>query len=224
MFFQFMKTKFALETVPKLFFSADRIGADAGMDPYVNHGTTENPHRLPSRLGRKRPPFTFNQSANDFKRTLVGTGHGFTATAAIQQRVTASANTRFLPGTMMSGACSSSRRFRRLFGLMTRRYKSFNGSKTTAIQRAPKDANQAAHWQHVRNHPPSSYRNGGRFPTPFKRLAMFLILVSEPVDQAFECGISTFRRYIQGGVRKYCGYLPASILASKSSPYSSSLL
>ena len=79
------------------------------------------------------------------QRALVGAGHGLAATAVVEQASTASCSMRFSLRTMMSGALSSSRRFRRLLRLMTRRYRSFRSeSRSGRRPAAPAGAGPAA--------------------------------------------------------------------------------
>ena len=135
---------------------------------------------------------------------------------------TASCSMRFSLRTIMSGAAKSKSRLRRLFRLMTRRYKSFRSD--------------------VANRPPSSgtrgRKSGGRTGNTvkiihsgllpdftnasinFKRLVSFLILVSELV-----CGSCSRITAISSSISiSFIRFWIASapILASNSSPNSSS--
>ena len=54
---------------------------------YGNHGTTGVVHTFTQQVLTETTALTFNHVCQRFQRTFVGTGHGFTATAVIQQRV-----------------------------------------------------------------------------------------------------------------------------------------
>ena len=161
-------------------------------------------------------------SARDFRGRLLEPVMARPRRPLSNSASTASCNMRFSLRTMMSGALRSSRRFRRLFRLITRRYRSLRSE--------------------VAKRPPSSGTRGrrsggstgntfitihsGLFPEPwkasmsFKRLDSFLILVSE-----FVCGISSRRTLISSFRSSWVSrskIASAPIFATKSSPYCSS--
>ena len=163
-------------------------------------------------------------SANDFSGRLLAPVMALPRRPLSNSESTASCNIRFSLRTMMSGACSSSRRFRRLLRLMTRRYKSF---KSEVAKRPPSNGTKGR--KSGGNTGSTSIIIHSSFiperwkaSNTFKRLAIFLILVSEPVDS------SSWRRIsispATSKVRNNSRIPSAPILASKSSPYSSSLL
>ena len=137
---------------------------------------------------------------------------------------TASCSIRFSLRTIMSGARNSNKRFKRLLRLITRRYKSF---KSEVAKRPPSNGT-------------SGRKSGGstgstsiiihssfmplrwNASSTFKRLAIFLILVSELVAcnswRKISISCSTFR------LRSNSRMPSAPMWASNSSPYSSSLL
>ena len=160
-------------------------------------------------------------SANDFSGRLLAPVMALPRRPLSNSESTASCNIRFSLRTMMSGACSSSRRFRRLLRLMTRRYKSF---KSEVAKRPPPNGTNGR----------KSGGNTGRTSiiihssfmplrwnasNTFKRLAIFLILVSEPVLSNSWRRISTSFAISNFANRSRIPSAP--IFASKSSPYSS---
>jgi hypothetical protein len=82
------------------------------------------------------------------------------------------------------GARNSSKRFKRLLRLITRRYKSF---KSEVAKRPPSSGTNGrksggSTGKHIHNHPFSFMPERWKASNTFKRLAIFLILVSELVD------------------------------------------
>ena len=157
-------------------------------------------------------------SAKDFKGRLEGPVMALPRRPVSNKLSTASCNIRFSLRMMMSGAFSSSKRFRRLLRLMTRRYKSFKSD--------------------VAKRPPSNGTNGRRSGgntgktsitihsglTPerwkpsktFKRLENFLILASEEVSSSSLRSVST--SWSTSIVRSISRIASAPIMALKSDP------
>ena len=137
---------------------------------------------------------------------------------------TASCSIRFSLRTMMSGAFSSKRRFKRLLRLMTRRYRSFKSdvakrppSKGTRGRRSGGSTGKTVITIHSGLLPESRKDSNS-----FRRLDIFLSLVSEPV-----CGISARSSSISPSTsmsfNRSCT-ASAPILAINSSPYCSRAL
>ena len=145
---------------------------------------TERPEkstRLPSRFWRNRPCLPLSMSDRDFSGRLLPVVMTRPRRPLSNSASTASCNMRFSLRTIISGACKSSRRLRRLLRLITRRYKSLRSEEA--------------------NRPPSSGTKGrrsggssgnivitihsGRLPESIKlsitcnRLTHFLIFISE---------------------------------------------
>ena len=143
---------------------------------------------MPRRFCRNRPCLPLIMSARDLRGRLLVPVMARPRRPLSSSASTASCSIRFSLRTMMSGADRSSRRFRRLFLLITRRYRSFKSD--------------------VANLPPSSGTSGrrsggntgntlkiihsGLLPDfsnasiSFRRFVNFLVLVSE-----FVCGSSS---------------------------------
>ena len=162
-------------------------------------------------------------SANDFNGRLLAPVMALPRRPLSSNESTASCNMRFSLRTMMSGAFSSSKRFKRLLRLITRRYRSFRSD--------------------VAKRPPSSGTNGrnsggstgstsriihsGLMPdfwkpsSTLRRLAIFLILASELVVPNSSRSVVTSRSI---SIDFSSSLMPSAPMnATKSSPYSSCL-
>ena len=124
---------------------------------------------------------------------------------------------------MISGAFSSSRRFRRLLRLITRRYRSF---RSEVAKRPPSSGTSGRSSGGSTGSTSITIQSGLmlEFLKPsstFRRLASFLILASEQVSsRSFRrVSISFFRSIARSSARTPS----APIAAEKSSPYSSTL-
>jgi len=136
---------------------------------------------------------------------------------------TASCNMRFSLRVMISGARNSSKRFKRLLRLITRRYKSF---KSEVAKRPPSNGTNGR--KSGGNTGKTSITiHSGLMPErvkaskTFKRLAIFLIFASELVVLSSSRSFST-----SAGTSNFCSNsrMPsAPIKARNSSPYSSDL-
>ena len=91
--------------------------------------------------------FTFDHIGQRFQRTFVRTGDRTTATTVIQQGVNRFAAYVFSLRTMISGAARSSRRFRRLLRLITRRYRSL---RSDVAKRPPSSGTSGQIWRQYR--------------------------------------------------------------------------
>ena len=135
---------------------------------------------------------------------------------------TASCSIRFSLRTMMSGAFSSSRRFKRLLRLMTRRYRSF---KSDVAKRPPSSGTSGRKSGGNTGNTVITIHSGLLFESrnassSCRRFDIFFNLVSEPV-----CGIawrsSSISPSTSMSFSKSCT-ASAPILATNSSPYCSS--
>ena len=123
-------------------------------------------------------------SANDFKGRLLAPVMALPRRPLSNNESTASCNMRFSLRTIISGACNSNKRFKRLLRLITRRYKSF---KSDVAKRPPSNGtNGRKSGGNTGNTSIIIHSNfipeRWKASKTFKRLAIFLILVSEPVD------------------------------------------
>ena len=80
---------------------------------------------------RKRPDLPRRESDNDFNGRRFWDIIGRALCPLSNRESTASCNMRFSLRIMMSGACISMKRFRRLLRIITRRYKSFRSDAAT---------------------------------------------------------------------------------------------
>ena len=130
---------------------------------------------------------------------------------------------RFSLRTMISGAFSSSRRFRRLLRLITRRYRSFRSE----VAKRPPSSGTSGRSSGGSTGSTSMIIQSGLMPdfwkpsSTFRRLASFLILVSEVVASSSFRSVSISR--LRSRARSSSRMPSAPIAAEKSSPYSSTL-
>ena len=162
-------------------------------------------------------------SANDFNGRLLAPVITLPRRPLSNSESTASCNIRFSLRTIISGALSSSKRFKRLLRLITRRYKSF---KSDVAKRPPSNGTNGR----------SSGGNTGKISriihsglmpdfwnasNTFKRLAIFLIFASLPVSPKSRRNTSI--SFTMSIVRNNSRTASAPITALNSSPYSSTL-
>ena len=135
---------------------------------------------MPSRFWRKRPPLPLIMSASDFSGRLLAPVIALPRRPLSSSESTASCSMRFSLRTMISGAFSSSRRFRRLLRLMTRRYRSFRSE----VAKRPPSSGTSGRRSGGSTGSTSMIIQSGLMPdfwkasSTFRRLAIFLILVS----------------------------------------------
>ncbi len=134
---------------------------------------------------------------------------------------TASCNIRFSLRTMMSGAARSNRRLRRLLRLITRRYKSFRSD----VAKRPPSSGTRGRKSGGRTGSTVMIIHSGLLPdcwndsSSFKRLVIFLRLVSELIDGSSSRIAATSASTSRCLSRSNTASAP--ILASNSSPCSS---
>ena len=122
-------------------------------------------------------------SASDFSGRLLAPVIALPRRPLSSSESTASCSIRFSLRTMMSGAFSSSSRFNRLLRLMTRRYRSFRSD----VAKRPPSSGTSGRSSGGSTGSTSRIIQSGLMPdlwnasSTFRRLAIFLILVSEPV-------------------------------------------
>ncbi len=122
-------------------------------------------------------------SASDFSGRLLAPVMALPRRPLSSSESTASCSMRFSLRTMMSGAFSSSRRFNRLLRLITRRYRSFRSD----VAKRPPSSGTSGRSSGGSTGSTSRIIHSGLMPdfwnasSTFRRLAIFLILVSEPV-------------------------------------------
>ncbi|MNL41355.1 hypothetical protein D3C87_1637590 [compost metagenome] len=161
-------------------------------------------------------------SARDFSGRLLAPVIALPRRPLSSSESTASCSMRFSLRTMISGAFSSSRRFRRLLRLMTRRYRSFRSE----VAKRPPSSGTSGRSSGGSTGSTSRIIHSGLMPerwnasSTFRRLANFLILASEPVacSSARICSIC----FSMSMPRSSSRMPSAPIMATNSpSPYSS---
>ena len=160
-------------------------------------------------------------SASDFNGRLLAPVMALPRRPLSSKESTASCSMRFSLRTMISGAFNSSNRFKRLFRLITRRYKSF---RSEVAKRPPSKGTNGRSSGGSTGSTSITIQSGlmPEFLKPsstFRRLASFLILASELVASRSlrSCSISWARSI----PRKSSRTPSAPMMAVKSSPYSS---
>ena len=103
------------------------IDLQAGADH--DNGTAGVVNTLTQQVLTEAALLTLQHVGQRLQGAVVGTGDGAAAAAVVNEASTASWSMRFSLRTMMSGALSWIRRFRRLLRLMTRRYRSFRSEE-----------------------------------------------------------------------------------------------
>jgi hypothetical protein len=162
-------------------------------------------------------------SASDFNWRLFAPVIALPRRPLSSNESTASCNMRFSLRTIMSGAFNSSRRRRRLLRLITRRYRSFRSE----VAKRPPSSGTSGRSSGGNTGNTSSTIHCGLMPealnasSTFRRLAYFLILVSDPVAarSARMVSISLVTSRPLNSARTPS----APIIAVNSSPYSSVL-
>ena len=160
-------------------------------------------------------------SAKDFSWRLLAPVIALPRRPLSNKASTDSCSIRFSLRTMISGAFKSNKRRRRLFRLITRRYKSF---KSEVAKRPPSRATNGRRSGGSTGNTSIIIQRGSlpelwKASSTFKRLVMFLIFVSEPV-----LAISSRRRSISVTILTSPNntlIASAPIAALNSSPYSS---
>ncbi|MPN17285.1 hypothetical protein SDC9_164638 [bioreactor metagenome] len=157
-------------------------------------------------------------SASDFRARLLAPVMALPRRPLSSKLSTASCSMRFSLRAMISGALSSSRRFRRELRLMTRRYRSFRSD----VAKRPPSSGTSGRRSGGSTGSTSSTIHSGLMPdflnasSTFRRLAFFLTLTSEPVRSPRRRSIS-----VSMSMPSSRSLMPsAPILATNSSPYS----
>ena len=160
-------------------------------------------------------------SANDFSARLLAPVMALPRRPLSSKLSTDSCSMRFSLRAMISGALSSSRRRKRLLRLITRRYRSFRSD----VAKRPPSSGTSGRRSGGSTGNTSRIIHSGFMPDflnasiTFRRLAFFLILISEPVRSLRSLSIST-----SSSMPASSSLMPsAPILAWNSSPYSLSL-
>ena len=162
-------------------------------------------------------------SANDFNGRLFAPVIALPRRPLSSNESTDSCNIRFSLRTMISGAFNSSRRFRRLLRLMTRRYRSFKSE----VAKRPPSRGTSGRNSGGNTGSTSNTIQSGLMPDDtnasriFRRFAYFLIFVSELVASSSARSVTT--SFGTSRARNKARTPSAPITAENSSPYSSSL-
>ena len=154
---------------------------------YGNHGTTGVVHTFTQQVLTEAAALPLIMSANDFSGRLLAPVMALPRRPLSNSESTASCNIRF------HCADDDVRRmqFQQTFQTVVTvdDATGINRSNPEVAKRPPSNGTNGrksgwGHRQHIHNHPPSFIPERWKASNTFKRLAIFLILVSEPVDSS----------------------------------------
>ena len=127
----------------------------AQVGAYGNHGTAGVVDALTQQVLTEAAAFTFNHIGQRFERAFVGAGHGFAATAVIQQAVYRFLQHAFFVAHDDVGRMQLQQAFETVVAVdhATIKVVQIRSGKTTAVQRHQRTQIGRQHGQHVHNHP-----------------------------------------------------------------------